>query len=401
MKFIVLILALLSLASADNWAVLVAGSDGYWNYRHQADIAHAYHILIQNGYKPENVIVFAKNDVPTCQSNPIPNSLYNRPGDDSINYYENYVIDYEGDKVNPETYLKVLTGDESAGGKVLKSTEEDNVLLVFSDHGGPDVICFPDDDLYSDKLMETFQTMREKKMFKKIVYYMEACYSGSMWGKATPDGGIYALTAANDNESSWAYYCDSPVVHGVEFSTGLGDEFSIHWMENVDEGNLKQTFDEHATVIRNMVKESHVSQYGDKTFLNEPISEVFEGPLAHIKSNTIHTPVKGDRGDIYLNKLNYLKREMMKKNDLSTKNAYEEELELISRIDSYFNELVHKMEISKKISYIDHYENMNFECYRSTINRAHELFGRSDYLNKYYMTLAAMCEQYPNVVSQM
>ncbi len=26
------------------WAVLVAGSDGFFNYRHQADVCHAYHV---------------------------------------------------------------------------------------------------------------------------------------------------------------------------------------------------------------------------------------------------------------------------------------------------------------------------------------------------------------------
>ena len=29
------------MATADNWAVLIAGSNAYYNYRHQADVAHA------------------------------------------------------------------------------------------------------------------------------------------------------------------------------------------------------------------------------------------------------------------------------------------------------------------------------------------------------------------------
>ncbi|GMH22761.1 hypothetical protein Nepgr_024604 [Nepenthes gracilis] len=31
------------------WAVLVAGSSGYGNYRHQADVCHAYQILKRGG----------------------------------------------------------------------------------------------------------------------------------------------------------------------------------------------------------------------------------------------------------------------------------------------------------------------------------------------------------------
>jgi glycosylphosphatidylinositol transamidase (GPIT) subunit GPI8 len=31
--------------ASNHWAVLVAGSKDFWNYRHQADVCHAYHLL--------------------------------------------------------------------------------------------------------------------------------------------------------------------------------------------------------------------------------------------------------------------------------------------------------------------------------------------------------------------
>ena len=46
-----------------NWAVLIAGSKDWVNYRHQADISHAYQILIKNYFKPENIIVFMYDDI--------------------------------------------------------------------------------------------------------------------------------------------------------------------------------------------------------------------------------------------------------------------------------------------------------------------------------------------------
>ena len=47
-----------------NWAVIIAGSQGYYNYRHQSDISHAYHILVEEGGFPkENVITFMFNDI--------------------------------------------------------------------------------------------------------------------------------------------------------------------------------------------------------------------------------------------------------------------------------------------------------------------------------------------------
>jgi glycosylphosphatidylinositol transamidase (GPIT) subunit GPI8 len=34
----------------DHWAVLIAGSSGYGNYRHQSDVCHAYQVLKAGGF---------------------------------------------------------------------------------------------------------------------------------------------------------------------------------------------------------------------------------------------------------------------------------------------------------------------------------------------------------------
>ena len=397
MKFIVLLLALLAVASADKWAVLVSGSEGYWNYRHQADVAHAYHILIQNGYKPENVILFTANDAADDQYNPFPGTLYNHPGDDPINYNEDLVIDYEGEKATVENYLKVLTGDESAGSKVLKSTSEDIIFLAYFDHGGDDIVAFPSGPyLYRQDLEKAFATMKEKKMYKKIVYYMEACHSGSMFTGLAKDDLIYALTAASPDESSWAYYCgDAAVVKGKNLGTCLGDEFSVKWMENVDEGNLKQTFEEHAAYITDAVKKSHVNKYGDMSFQSDPISEVFEGDLAHLKLNKKYEKTESIRGDIYLNKLNFFKRQMATTNSREAQTEYYKELDLINKVDKYFEELVAKMKkFGKIVDILPTGPVQNLQCYKDSINFVENKFGRSDYMMKYFHTLASMCEQY-------
>ena len=53
---IFLVLFYISFISCDNYAVLVAGSNTYINYRHQADVFHHYQILIDRGFMPENII---------------------------------------------------------------------------------------------------------------------------------------------------------------------------------------------------------------------------------------------------------------------------------------------------------------------------------------------------------
>ena len=241
MKFILLI-SLLVFIACDNYAVLVAGSNTWSNYRHQADVFHAYQILKTRGMKTENIIVFAYGDMPDNPQNPFPGVVVNWPNGWDV--YGGVVIDYWGDDVTPSNFIAVLTGDASAvtivdertTGKVLTSTSEDHVFIYFTDHGSTDLIAFPNEYLYSDELNSALQTMYDKQMYKELVFYLEACESGSMFDGQLPDNiKIYAMTAANPSESSWAEYCGSDaVVNGTNLETCLGDEYSVRWMEDID-----------------------------------------------------------------------------------------------------------------------------------------------------------------------
>ena len=57
-------------AAAEHYAVLVAGSSGYGNYRHQADVAHSYRVMREYGVKAENIITMMVDDVANNAENP-------------------------------------------------------------------------------------------------------------------------------------------------------------------------------------------------------------------------------------------------------------------------------------------------------------------------------------------
>ena len=224
-----------SAAATDHWAVLVAGSNTYGNYRHQADVAHAYQILKTNGIPAENIIYMAYDDVANNSRNPKPGQLFNRT--DGPNVYDAAVVDYKSTNVTAEKFLAVLTGDTAtAGGRVLESNENSEVFVYYTDHGAPNLVAFPSGGyLYADKLQDAFETMKAKKMFKKMTVYIEACESGSMFPGLTSDGMIYGVTASNASQSSWASYCGSEAtVDGVNIGSCLGDLFSTNWMEDAD-----------------------------------------------------------------------------------------------------------------------------------------------------------------------
>uniref|UniRef100_K1QB32 Protein amnionless n=1 Tax=Magallana gigas TaxID=29159 RepID=K1QB32_MAGGI len=99
-----------------NWALLVAGSNGWGNYRHQADVCHAYQILKSHGIPDEQIIVMMVDDIANNKMNPTPGKIINRPEGDDV--YHGVLKDYTGLKeVAPDVFLKVLQGkkEELAG----------------------------------------------------------------------------------------------------------------------------------------------------------------------------------------------------------------------------------------------------------------------------------------------
>jgi legumain len=270
-------LALLSAVQAANWAVLVAGSEGFSNYRHQSDIFRTYRILTKNGFDPSKIIVFAYDDVANHRSNPFPGKVYNVPDGPDV-YIGSDKIDYKGANCTAAKFYAVLLGDAAkAGGKVLQSTSEDNVFVFYNDHGSSGLICFPVGGYaYADEMSRVMTQMYQKNMYKKFLFYVEACYAGSMFQKyLTNNTNVYGMTAANERESSYAEYCGI-----AKYKTCLSNEFSQRWMEHSDANDLTTiTVDEQFVHTRAATKMSHVMNYGDLTIGNMKVSEFQGGPF--------------------------------------------------------------------------------------------------------------------------
>ena len=175
----------------ERWAVLVAGSKGMWNYRHQSDVCAAYRRLRENGIEEEKIIVMAVDDIVYDYDNIFPGEMFHEP--DGQNVYEGCKIDHR--EVTPETLKAVLTGNKTIGKRVLESNSSSNVFLYFSDHGELGFLVFPEHQaLYADELLRIFEQMN----YNKLVVYIEACHSASLFENLLPTNtSIYAMVAAD------------------------------------------------------------------------------------------------------------------------------------------------------------------------------------------------------------
>ncbi|GMG15909.1 unnamed protein product [Phytophthora fragariaefolia] len=263
-------------ALAEHWAVIVAGSNGYSNYRHQADACHAYHVVRRHGIPAENVVLMMFDDVAWHERNPYPGQLFNQPTTRNASHavvqpedvYKGCNVDYRGVEVTPETFLNVLTGNSSGAfdKKVLNSTAEDRVFINFIDHGSRGNVYFPHmKPLTASRLKSAMKTMHEKKMYKELVFYMEACESGSMFSDSFLKSiNAYVTTAANGYESSWAAYCPPlDVVDGERIGSCLGDLYSVNWMEDSDLTDLSgESLTMQFHRVKNETTKSHVKSFG-------------------------------------------------------------------------------------------------------------------------------------------
>lgn len=256
----------------------MVGSSGYSNYRHQSDGCHAYHVVRRHGIPAENVVLMMFDDVAWHERNPYPGSLYNRPANSSaeaIDVYKGCHIDYTGVEVTPETFINVMIGNSTGafGKKVLNSTDQDRVFVNFVDHGSRGNVYFPHmKPLTAARLKDTMRKMHDKKMYKELVFYMEACESGSMFSSHFLKSiNAYVTTAANGFESSWATYCPPlDEVNGERIGSCLGDLYSVNWMEDSDLTDLSdESLSKQFLRVKNETSKSHVKYFGSSTVSKE------------------------------------------------------------------------------------------------------------------------------------
>ncbi|KAL1475608.1 hypothetical protein MTO96_037169 [Rhipicephalus appendiculatus] len=227
------------------WALLAAGSFGYFNYRHQADICHAYHVLHNHGIPDERIVVMMYDDIANSSANPTPGVVINHP---------------KGKKV------------KGGSGKVIASGPKDHIFVNFADHGAPGVLAFPNGELHATSFVNVIKSMNKQKKFAKMTIYIEACESGSMFDDLLPDNvNVYATTAANSHESSYACYWDD------KRQAYLGDVYSVNWMEDSDKEDLhKEKLIDQFKIVREETNTSHVMEFGDMSIGKLSVSE-FQG----------------------------------------------------------------------------------------------------------------------------
>jgi hypothetical protein len=246
----------------DHWALLVAASSGWTNYRHQADVFNMYQILKNNGYDDDHIVLIAEDDIATDENNLDPGVVRVIEGGDNVHY--NVKVDYHTDALQPADIDSILCGAASDRlPEVIHADGGSNVLIFWSGHGKRGQLCWLDDDegFSADLARRTFTDMSQRQCYRKVLCLIETCYSGSVMQEVVGLPGILALTAASPTETSKA----------DNYSSRLGV-----WMSNRFTSTLHDNLTTNASIsMRDLYYRlflntvgSHVMLYNDAAYGN-------------------------------------------------------------------------------------------------------------------------------------
>lgn len=251
-------------AFSAQFAVLYAGSNTIYNYRHQADIFTIYNQLLARGFTPKNIGLYAFDDIATDPANPFAGQIFHTidhktnvyPGSDAINV--SYI------DVTPQAFYDAVSK--------LPTTSDDYVFIYYDNHGGPGVLGTPDllRDIKAAELAESFTKAADSNLYKQCLFIIEACYSGSVAEVFTAPN-LATITAANAHESSYA------AVYDEEIGTYLSNEFTNYFISYIDE-NPSTTVGELYQYLKENTERSHVCFFGDESIQSVSLSTFIGTP---------------------------------------------------------------------------------------------------------------------------
>lgn len=213
-----------------NKAVLICGSEGWYNYRHQADLLHVYQTLKENNYSDDNIILIMRDDIAYHPKNPYRGVIKVSP--DGENLYHDVVIDYRADTLSTKDIEDILVGNRSERlSTVLESTETDNVLLYWTGHGKDKSFSWLEtgEKFTDEQLGAIVRKMYEDKKYQSMLILTEPCYSGSVVKAIEGTPLVLGISAASENESSYAENFSS------ELGVWMCDRFTLNLLRVYEE----------------------------------------------------------------------------------------------------------------------------------------------------------------------
>ena len=134
-------------------------------------------------------------------------------------------------------------------------------------------MSFPSDYLDAVTLTSVLEEMSQKRKFSKLLFYLEACESGSMFQDVLPSNlSVLAVTASNATSPSFAMGYDE------RLNTFVADQFSFAWMEDTERSvaDKETLIEQMERVAKKIARYSSPGAFGDIRLEDEMVGQ-FQG----------------------------------------------------------------------------------------------------------------------------
>jgi glycosylphosphatidylinositol transamidase (GPIT) subunit GPI8 len=197
----------------NQYAVLVQGSNGWENYRHEADVLSIYQMLKAGGYSDDHIILITADDCANAPENKDAGAVRTDPN--GKNLRQGAVIDYKNADLTPQDICNILKGVKTDKTPVvLPSDAGQNVVFFWSGHGRSKAVNGINEMVWRDKparqgmtadlLAETLREMADNQQFRQMLVCLEPCYSANMGEALEGIPGVLAICSAGAYEQSFA-----------------------------------------------------------------------------------------------------------------------------------------------------------------------------------------------------
>ena len=234
----------------DRYAVVMATSTGWDNYRHQADALDVYRMLKKAGYPDDHIVLITEDDLAYNPENPHPGVVHVLP--DGENLYPGVVNDYKISQLTPADLGNILSGTVTERTpEVVHGSKNTNVLFFWSGHGLDDhLMAWADDSVTSGQIRSMLEGAQEN--YRKLLFVMETCYSGSVGEYCCGFPGLLTLTACSPGEKSHADVLEGP--------TYLSNAFTRIFREEIEKNPDISIYDLYTELARHTTA-SHAMMY--------------------------------------------------------------------------------------------------------------------------------------------
>lgn len=179
-----------------------------------ANTLSLYRTVKRLGISDDHIILMLPDDMACNPRNAFAGTVFNNANRAIDLYGDNIEVDYRGEEVSVENFLRLLTNRFDASvpkSKRLLTDENSNIFIYMTGHGGNDFLKFRDhEEIGAVDLQNAFQEMYEKRRYNEVLFMIDTCEANTMFS-VVHSPNVIAAGSSEIHQSSYSHHADQDV----------------------------------------------------------------------------------------------------------------------------------------------------------------------------------------------